>query len=257
MSNMDDIMGTLSDVDGNRWELKKLRAVPDNDPANYFVRDLKWKQSDLPTLEIVTEENTKEYRRVPTLWNFWTDGKLLYKQELLWKWVKYYDKDTGDYRCSNPVVTGKKFWKERTDFQVKERLYNSQPTLFWINHLGIMIPVGVITATGFLGPKPAGHRLEYIDGDFTNTSPVNLRWVLKTKTDGSVRYVSYDKSKKKWRVTAPNLSRKCFKTQDEAVAWLKSQQVVIQYLDNTDNYTDPGIFQPECESSEEDEIVHV
>lgn len=254
---MDDITGTLEDADGNRWELKKLRAEPDNDPANYFVPGLSWRQSDLPTLNFATKENENEYKPVPSMGNLWTDGQRLYKREILRRWVKFYDKDTGNYVASDTQITNKKFWKERTDFQVKERLYNGQPTLFWINHLGIMIPVGVITATGFLGPKPVGHRLEYIDGDFANTSPTNLRWVLKTKSDGSVRYVSYDKSKKKWRVTAPNLSRKCFKTQDEAIAWLKSQQVAIQYLDNTDNYTDPGITQPEVESSEEEEIVHV
>lgn len=252
----------VEDLDGNLWDITKLVAKPDMNPKNLHVMGIGFKPSDLDAVQYVTADNAKDYKKIPLLGELYTDGNEILKKQHLYRRVTYHDKVTDEYRCSDYVTSGKRYWRHMYHFESKERIYNGKPTMYWVSATGIMIPKAVITATAFIGPKPVGHTLQFVDGDYQNTSPENLRWTLKTKPDGSVRYVSYDKSKKKFRVTHPTLPRKCFKSQEDAVTYLKSQQVEVQYVNNDDaNSVDPVIIMPPDDSSDEEPetetIVHL
>jgi len=228
------------------------KILNDSQDSWYVIgsRGVKW-----TTFERATKETLTKYKKIPETILF-TDGDTIYARKPVSQPVTYIHPVTDEYISSDFIQTGIWVWMPLPHYETKERLYNGQPTLYWVSNNGVMIPKGVITAVCFLGPKPPGHRLEYIDDDYTNTNPTNLRWILKTKPNGAVRYVSYDKSKKKWRVTCPTLSRKCFASQDDAVAWLKSQQVTITYLDNSDAGSDPGIVHP-VSDDEIEEVLHL
>lgn len=253
----------VDDMDGNMWDITKLVAKPDMNPRNLHPSIPGFKPSDLDGLDYVTPENMKDYKKIPLLGELYTDGNDIYKPQHLFRRVTYHDKTTDEFRCCERVKSGKRYWRHMYHFESKERIYNGKPTMYWVSSTGIMIPKAVITASAFIGPKPVGHTLQFVDGDYQNTKPENLRWTLKTKPDGSVRYVSYDKSKKRFRVTHPTLPRKVFKTQDEAVTYLKSQMVEITYVNNSDaDSVDPVIIVPSDDSSDEEKaeaetIVHL
>jgi len=224
------------------------KVVPCTEPSAFWLNGhigYKWRD-----LERVTKETFNTYKKIPDL-GLYTDGEDIYKIGVVVQRTKLYHPVTNQY-LRNSTRPYCRVVVQVTRFKVVERIYNGEPTLYWVCNYGVMIPKGVITAACFLGPKPPAHRLKYIDGDYQNTNPNNLAWVIKTKPNGAVRYVSYDKSKKKFRVTCPNLPRKCFASQDDAVAWLKSQQVTITYVDNSDNKSDPGIVIPPRESSDDE-----
>lgn len=243
----------VDDMDGNMWDITKLVAKPDMNPKNLHPSILGFKSTDLDTLEYVTADNAKNYKKIPLLGELYTDGEKVYKQQHLFRRIAYHDKITDEFRCCERVKSGKRYWRYMYHFETKERIYNGKPTMYWVSSTGIMIPKAIITASAFIGPKPVGHTLQFVDGDYQNTSPENLRWVLKTKPDGSVRYVSYDKTKKRFRVTHPTLPRKVFKSQEEAITYLKSQQVEVQYVNNDDaNSVDPVIIMPPDDSSDEE-----
>jgi hypothetical protein len=249
----------VDDMDGNLWDITKLVAKPDMNPKNLHPGILGFKSSDLDAVEYVTADNAKDYKKIPLLGELYTDGKEIWKAQHLFRTVRYHDKVTDEFRCCERVKSGKRYWRHMYHFETKERIYNGKPTMYWVSSTGIMIPKAVITATAFIGPKPVGHTLQFVDGDYQNTNPENLRWTLKTKPDGSVRYVSYDKTKKRFRLTHPTLPRKVFKSQEEAVAYLKSQQVEVQYVNNDDNNSvDPVIIMPADDSTDEEpETIHL
>jgi len=249
----------VDDMDGNYWDITKLVAKPDMNPRNLHPSILEFKPSDLDTVEYVTADNAKDYKKIPLLGDLYTDGKEIWKAQHLFQRISYHDKVTDEFRCCERVKSGKRYWRHMYHFETKERIYNGKPTMYWVSATGIMIPKAVITASAFIGPKPVGHTLQFVDGDYQNTSPENLRWTLKTKPDGSVRYVSYDKSKKRFRVTHPTLPRKVFKSQEEAVTYLKSQQVEVQYVNNDDAVSvDPVIIMPVDDSTDEEpETIHL
>ena len=207
-------------------------------------------KSQYASLEKVTPDSLKRLRCIPdTL--IYTDGENLFKTRLLQRMVRLRHPVTNDI-IDTEYVNIHKVWVPITHFQVKERAYNGKPMLYWVSNNGMMIPIAHMVATCFLGPKPKGHTLVFADDDYTNTKPENLRWKLKTKPDGSVRYVSWDKSKKRFRVTHPTLPRKVFKTQDEAVAYLKAQQVTVTYINEDDaDSTCPSIVMPDDSDTEE------
>lgn len=258
-------MSEISDSESENIESEhfvavcECRVVPCTDPSAFWIYGnchAKWRD-----MERVTKESFNKYKKIPDM-NLFTDGEEIYRFQIVSQKTKLYHPITNKYLRSGTQNSGIRVIQHVPQFKVVERLYNGQPTLYWVCNNGIMIPKGVITAVCFLGPKPPGHGLQYIDGDYQNTDPTNLRWVIKTKPNGSVRYVTYDKSKKRYRVTCPTLPRKCFKTQDEAVAWLKSQQVTITYIDNSDNKSDPGIIIPprddiSDESDDDSKIIHL
>lgn len=242
--------------DDENYEIPEIdcRVEADTSPSAFWLLGdsrIKWRD-----LERVTKETYNKYKKIPDM-NLYTDGDEIYKFPIVTQRTKLLHPITNQLVRYSTQSSGIRVVQQCPYFKIVERLYNGQPTMYWVSNNGIMIPKGVITAVCFVGPKPPGHRLEYIDGDYQNTEPSNLRWALKTKPDGSVRYVSYDKSKKKWRVTCPTLSRKCFASQDEAIAWLKSQQVTITYIDNSDTKSDPGIILPPDDSSDDEPVADV
>jgi hypothetical protein len=207
-------------------------------------------RSQYASLEKVTPDSLKKLRCIPdTL--IYTDGENLFKTRLLQRMVRLRHPTTNDV-IDTEYATIHRVWVPITHFQVKERSYNGKPMLYWVSNNGMMIPIAHMVATCFLGPKPKGHTLVFSDGDYTNTKPENLRWMLKTKPDGKVRYVVWDKSKERYRVTHPSLPRKVFRSEDEAIKYLTSQQVTISYVNSEDtDSTCPSIVMPDDSDTEE------
>jgi hypothetical protein len=146
-----------------------------------------------------------KYRKID-IGVFLTDGKDLFAVKV----IKMWDKD--HYK-----MLGKEIVRSSLTEEVRK------DTVYWVGK-GITIKKARAIALAFLGSVPKGHYLKFKDGDATNAVIDNLEYAkrgrpkIETRKPGD--FITYDKSKKKFRLCHKLLPRKQFATQAEAQAFL-------------------------------------
>ena len=126
-------------------------------------------------------------------------------------------------------------------FGTKVIIKNNKSIKYWVLGAGALIPCANTIMTAFSGVRPGNHTLHYKDGDIENCRLSNLCWKPRENKDGKIMGVSYDKTKKKWRVTRAGCKRSCHATREEAVQALISQGVKVEEdePDDTDEVVEP------------------
>jgi len=128
------------------------------------------------------------------------------------------------------VVRVNKMWdKNHYKFLGKEIVRSSltevirKDTVYWVSK-GITIKKARAIALAFLGQIPKGHYLKFKDGDTTNAVIDNLEYAKRGRPKIVTRkvgdFITYDKSKEKYRLCHKLLPRKQFATKPEAQAYL-------------------------------------
>jgi hypothetical protein len=135
-------------------------------------------------------------------------------------------------------------------FSFKTKMINKHDkvTKYWILGAGAMIPCANTICTAFNGVRPGNYTLHYKDDDRENCRLTNLCWKPRENKDGKVMGVSYDKGKKKWRVTRAGCKRSCHATREEAIQAMLNQGVVVE--DEADEEVDE-VIEPEELSDDE------
>jgi hypothetical protein len=146
-----------------------------------------------------------KYRKID-IGSFVTDGNDLFVVRVNKMWVNDHYKFLG---------------KEIVRSRLTEEVRNE--TVYWVGK-GITIKKARAIALAFLGQIPKGHYLKFKDGDATNAVIDNLEYAkrgrpkIETRKPGD--FITYDKSKKKFRLCHKLLPRKQFASMTEAQAFL-------------------------------------
>ena len=138
---------------------------------------------------------------------FLTDGKDLFAIQM----NKVWDKD--HYKLLGKRIVPADWFTTET----------RKDTVYWVNK-GTTIKKARAIAQAFLGPVPKGFYIKFKDGDTTNAVLDNLEYAkrgrpkIETRKPGD--FITYDKSKKKFRLCHKLLPRKQFASEAEAQAYL-------------------------------------
>jgi len=126
-------------------------------------------------------------------------------------------------------------------FKTKTLVKHDKPVKYWLLGMGAMIPCANTILTAFGGVRPSSCVLHYKDGDRSNCTLDNLCWKPKENKEGKITGVSYDKGKKKWRITRAGCKRSCHATREEAVQALLTQGATVEEVeeDEVDEIIEP------------------
>ena len=171
---------------------------------------------------------------------FVTDGKDLFSVRVNKMW------DNGRYK-----LLGKEIVRSRLTEEVRNE------TVYWVGK-GITIKKARAIALAFLGQVPKGFFLKFKDGDTTNAVIDNLEYAkrgrpkIETRKPGD--FITYDKSKKKFRLCHKLLPRKQFATQAEAQVYLDNAlKDAEEEVEDTVSVAESGpIAEIESDSEEEE-----
>jgi hypothetical protein len=112
-------------------------------------------------------------------------------------------------------------------FKTKIIVKHDKPVKYWVLGMGALIPCAITILTAFKGPRPGGQVIHYKDGNRENCRLSNLEWKPKENKNGQITGISYDKGKKKWRITRAGFKRTCHSTREEAEQALIAQGLAV------------------------------
>jgi hypothetical protein len=169
-----------------------------------------------------------------------TDGKDLFTVRV----NKMWDKDR--YK-----ILGKEIVRSNMTEEVRN------DTVYWVGK-GITIKKARAIALAFLGQIPKGHYLKFKDGDATNAVIDNLEYAKRGRPKIVTRkpgdFITYDKSKKKYRLCHKLLPRKQFASEAEAQAYLDDAlKEAEEEVEDTVSVAESGPI-AEIESDSEQEV---
>lgn len=170
-----------------------------------------------------------------------TDGKDLFTIRV----IKMWDKD--HYKILGKEIVPSRFTTE-----------TRKDTVCWVAK-GITIKKARAIAQAFLGPIPKGFCLKFKDGDTTNAVLDNLEYAKRGRPKIVTRkpgdFITYDKSKKKFRLCHKCLPRKQFATEAEAQAYIDNALSPLEAEEVEDDVSvaESGPI-AEIESDTEDEV---
>lgn len=176
----------------------------------------------------------KKYFQIPETYLL-TDGSQLYTVKCNKKWESKIVDDEyigGGYKIIGKSLVPADTWKT----EIKQEY--GVNIVYWSSG-EVKLKKAKAIALAMLGRCPKGYCLKFKDGDTKNAVIDNLEYAKTGRPKKAIRkpgdFITYDKSKKKFRHCHPLLPRKQFATKDEAQTKLNEALALIE---NDDDISD-------------------